>query len=156
MRLRSPADARCASPQALARHNVLSAPLMVFPTLRAAMGESLADEEEGLERATYLGFVDTLDLLSGLIASLPPWVGVGAGAAACAASTSWAPARAWPAARSILMPARIPSVASASTVPSSADLARPSHSLSPGLLDRKSFTGLRSAGTLWIRSESRC
>ena len=46
MRLRSPADARCASPQALARHNVLSAPLMVFPTLRAAMGESLADEDE--------------------------------------------------------------------------------------------------------------
>jgi CBS domain-containing protein len=64
--------------QALAKAHVLSAPLMVFPTLRDTLGESLADE--GPERATYLGFVDALDLLSGLISALPASVGVGAAA----------------------------------------------------------------------------
>jgi hypothetical protein len=65
--------------QALARAHVLSAPLMVFPTLRPTLGEGLAeDESEGPGRATYLGFVDALDLLSGLISSLPASLGVGA------------------------------------------------------------------------------
>jgi CBS domain-containing protein len=51
---------------------------MVFPTLRPTLGEGLAeDESEGPGRATYLGFVDALDLLSGLISSLPASLGVG-------------------------------------------------------------------------------
>ena len=62
--------------QLLASHRVLSAPLMVFPTLRPVMGEGLADEEPGAERAMYLGFLDILDLLGGLLSGLPPWVGV--------------------------------------------------------------------------------
>ena len=49
---------------------------MVFPTLRPVMGEGLADEEPGAERAMYLGFLDILDLLGGLLSGLPPWVGV--------------------------------------------------------------------------------
>ncbi len=53
---------------------------MVFPTLRQCLGEGLADEVDAPERATYLGFVDVLDLLSGLIGALPPSVGVGAAA----------------------------------------------------------------------------
>ena len=40
------------------------------------MGEGLADEEPGVERAMYLGFLDILDLLGGLLSGLPPWVGV--------------------------------------------------------------------------------
>ena len=62
--------------QLLASHRVLSAPLMVFPTLRPSLGEGLADDEPGTERPMYLGFLDVLDLLGGLLANLPPWVGV--------------------------------------------------------------------------------